>query len=158
MVLRYGKDLVVLRISITIDAAMKAYLGAAKAITGRNQDGKTWMAQFYEAYQIARRKRNSTEPRVNIVDCYVELVLLRQGKQFASEPSKRTFTDYTRAAFIYDFYEYTNTQRLSHAGFFVKAHSATKSQTDNPAKCMWIVEGDSPYDGRYIGDIEFAKD
>ncbi len=23
----------------------------------------------------------------------------------------------------------------------VRAHSATKSQTDNPAKSMWIVEG-----------------
>ena len=34
-------------------------------------------------------------------------------------------------------------------------HGATKSQTDNPAKSMWIVEGDSPYDGHFIADIEF---
>ena len=40
----------------------------------------------------------------------------------------------------------------------MKAHSATKSQTDNPTKSMWIVEGDTPYDGRYIADIEFAKE
>ena len=36
--------------------------------------------------------------------------------------------------------------------------NAVKSQTDNPAKSMWIVEGDSPYDGRYIADVEFTKD
>jgi hypothetical protein len=158
MVLIYGKDMVVPRIAVTTDAVMKAYNTSAKEIMGRNQDGKSWMAQFYEAYQMARRKRETHETRVNIVDCYLELVLLKQGKQFASQPSKRTFTDYTRAAFIYDFYEYTATQRLSYTGLFVKAHTALKVQTDNPAKSMWIVEGDSPYDGRYIGDIEFAKD
>ena len=158
MTLRYGKDDVIPRISITVDAALKAYTTAAKEIMGRNQDGKTWMGQFYEAYQIVRRKRNSPDARVNIVECYIELVLLRQGRQFASEPSKRTFTDYSRAQFIYDFYEYTNTRRLSTNGLVVKASSATKSQTDSPAKSMWIVEGESPYDGRYIADIEFVKD
>ena len=32
-----------------------------------------------------------------------------------------------------------------------------QSQTDSPAKSMWIVEGDSPYDGHYISDVEFVK-
>ncbi len=155
MTLRYGKDMVVPRISITVDAALKAYADATKTISGRNQDGKAWMAQLYEAYQIVRRKRDNTGARVNIVECYLEMVLLRQGRLFASEPSKHTFIDYSRAQFIYDFYEYANTKRVSINGLFVKASSATISVTDNPAKCMWIVEGDSPYDGRYISDIEF---
>jgi hypothetical protein len=158
MTLRYGKDIVNPRISITVDAALKAYAAAAKDVLGRNQDGKSWITQFHDAYQIARRKRNTTEARVNIVECYIELVLLRQGRQFASEPSKRTFTDYTRAQFIHDFYEYANNKRLSINGLVVKASSATKSQTDSPAKSMWVVEGDSPYDGRYIADIEFVKE
>jgi hypothetical protein len=85
-------------------------------------------------------------------------VLLRQGRAFASEPSKRTFTDYTRAQFLYDFYEFAHRQRLVYDGQSVKAHSATKSQTDSAAKSMWVVEGDSPYDGRYIADIEFVKE
>ena len=83
------------------------------------------------------------------MDVYVELVLLRQGRAFASEPSKHTFIDYTRAQFIHDFYEFTGRQRLAHQGHVVKVHALTKSQTDNPAKSMWIVEGDSPYDGRF---------
>ncbi len=82
--------------------------------------------------------------------------MLRQGRAFASEPSKRTFTDYMRAQFAYDFYEFTGNQRLTYNGQRVKAHSATKSQTDSPAKSFWIVEGDTPHDGRYIADIEFA--
>jgi len=158
IVLRYGKDVVVPRTSITVDATVKAYQSASKAITGRNQDGKAWMAQFYQAYQNVLLKREVRDSRVNLVECYVELTLLNQGRGFFSEPSKRTFKDYSRAEFIYDFYEFADHQRLAYNGQVVKAHSATKSQTDNPGKSMWIVEGDTPYDGRYIADIEFVKE
>ncbi len=156
--LLYGRDVVVPRAPITVDATMKAYQNAAKLIAGRSQEGQSWIAQFYAAYDNARRKRDGNNPRVNIVDCYVEFAFLNQGRNFLSEPSKRTFKDYSRAQFIYDFYEYADRQRLTHNGQAVKAHSATKSQTDNPTKSMWIVEGDTPYDGRYIADIEFAKE
>lgn len=158
IVLRYGQDMVVPRVPITIEAVLKAYQNAAKAITGRNQDAKAWIAQFFEAYQTARRKRDGSNIRVNIVDCYLEFVLLNQGRNFFSEPSKRTFKDYSRAQFIYDFYEFAHYQHLAHHGQAVKAHAATKSQTDNATKSMWIVEGDTPYDGRYIADVEFVKD
>lgn len=156
--LRYGKDMVVPRAPITVEAALKAFESATKAIMGRSQNGSAWIAQFYEAYELARRKRDTGGARVNIVECYLEMVVLRQGRAFFIEPGKRTITDYSRAQFIADFYEFAQRQRLAQNGRSVKAHSATKSQTDSPAKSMWIVEGDSPYDGRYIADIEFVKD
>jgi hypothetical protein len=157
-VLRYGRDSVAPHVPITVDAVLKTYQGAAKSIAGRSQDGATWIAQFHEAYQIARRKRSVHGARINIVDVYVEMVILRQNRAFASEPSKRTFTDYSRAQFIFDLYEFSGRLRLAHQGHVVKVHNSTKSQTDNPAKSMWIVEGDSPYDGRYISDVEFEKE
>jgi hypothetical protein len=155
LALRYGKDMVVPRLPITIDSAMKAYQTAVKTIIGRPLDAQNWIGTFHEAYINAQRKRASNASRVNIVDCYVEMVLLRQGRAFFSEPSKRTISDYTRPQFIYDFYEVTGKQRAAHDGRVVKASVATKSQTDNPMRSMWIVEGDSPHDGRYIGDVEF---
>ena len=157
-VLSYGKDVVAAHVPITVDATIKAYQAAYKAVQGRNQDGSLWMAQFHEAYQTARRKRGAHVVRVNIVDIYFELVILRQSRAFAAEPSKRTFTDYSRAQFIFDFYEYTAHQRLAYQGNVVKVHGATKSQTDNPAKSMWSVEGDSPFDGRFIADVELDKE
>jgi hypothetical protein len=157
-VLRYGKDVVAPHVPITVEATIKAYQSALKAIQGRTQDGAAWLAQLHEAYQIARRKRNIQSDRINIVDVYLEMVLLRQGRAFASEPSKRTFTDYSRPQFIHDFYEYTSRQRLAYQGQVVKVHSATKSQTDSSAKSMWIVEGDSPYDGHFYADIQFVKE
>ncbi|HMA36155.1 MAG TPA: hypothetical protein VKY74_16995 [Chloroflexia bacterium] len=158
LVLRYGKDVVVPHIPITVEAAMRAYQGAAKAIAGRNLDGAAWIAQFHDAYQVARHKRGTTHSRVNIVECYLELVILRQSRAFFSAPSKHTFVDYTRAQFIYDFYEFTNRRRQAVGGQVVRVHVATKSQAEKPALSMWIVEGDTPYDGRYFADVEFAKD
>lgn len=157
-VLRYGKDVVAPHIPVTVDATVKAYQAMVKAIEGRTQDGAAWLAQLHEAYQMARRKRNVQSDRINIVDVYLEMVLLRQGRAFASEPSKRTFTDYSRPQFIYDFYEFTGRQRLAYQGQIAKLHSATKSQTDSPAKSMWIVEGDSPYDGHFFADIQFVPE
>lgn len=157
-VLRYGKDVVAPHVSITVEATVKAYQAAVKAIQGRKVDGAEWMAQLHDAYQSVRRKREIGGSRVNIVDVYVELVILRQGRSFAVEPSKRTFSDYSRAQFIHDFYEFTSRQRLAHQGQIVRVHASTKSQADSPAKSMWIVEGDSPYDGHFYSDMQFEKE
>ncbi len=157
-VLRYGKDIVAPHVSITVDATIKAYQAAVKALQGRKVDGAEWMAQLYDAYQNVRRKRGIDGDRVNIVDVYVELVILRQGRAFGVEPSKRTFSDYSRAQFIYDFYEFTSRQRLAHRGQVARVYASTKSQTDSPAKSMWIVEGDSPYDGHFYSDMQFSKE
>ena len=158
LILRYGKEVVVPHIPITVEAAVRAYGAATKAVLGRTLDPAAWITQFHEAYQQARRRGAATGARVNLVDCYRELVLLRQGRAFLSEPSKRTISDYPRAHFIADFTEVTDRRRLAHQGQVVRAHSATKSQTDSPLKSMWIVEGDTPYDGRYIADIEWVRD
>lgn len=157
-VLRYGKDLVAPHVPITVEATIKAYQAAVKAIQKRTQDGAAWMAQFVEAFRLAERKRSSSNGRVNLVEIYVELVLLRQGRGFAVEPSKRTFADYSRAQFVYDFYEFALSQRLTHQGYAVVASQSTKSQTDSPAKSMWIVQGDSPYDGHFYSDIQLQKE
>jgi len=154
---RYGKDGVVPRAPITLEGTVKAYQTAAKIVTGRNEDGKTWMGQFYEAYRRVLARQTVKNARVSLVECYVELALLRQSRFFFAETTKRTFKDYTRAEFIYDFYEFTGQQRLAHEGQVSRAHVAAKAQADSPNKSFWIVEGDTPYDGRYIADVEFEK-
>jgi hypothetical protein len=152
----YGKDLITKRVPLSVEAVVKAYQRDAKAVLGRNEDGERWIAQFYSAWENARRRRGSAEKRVNIVDCYLELLLLRQPKAFRSTPGKSSLVDYSRAQFAYDFFEFTNQQRRAYNGLYAAAHGATKSQTDNPERSFWIVEGDTPHAGRYIGDVEFS--
>jgi hypothetical protein len=154
----YGKTELVPRVRLSLDVLIKAYQREVKIVEGRSEDGKRWIEQFYTAWGNAQFKQSKKSPRVNIVECYYELVLLRQKRTFSSAPSKRTFVDYSRAQFIYDFYEFTHSQRLNHKGLYVAAHTATKSQADSTSRSMWIVEGTAPHDGRYVSDIVFEKE
>jgi hypothetical protein len=150
----YGKMEIAKNVPISVEAVIKAYRGAFKSIVERNENGQAWIGQFYTAYETARRLSEKSSARVNIVDCYFQMVLLRQNRTFYFEPSKRTMTDYSRAQFIYDFVEF---MALGHQGQDVHIHTATKSQTDSASKSMWMVDGSSPHDGRYVADIEFVK-
>lgn len=156
--LSYGKNLVNKRVPLSVDAVLAAYERERKAIMGRNEDGARWIEQLYIAWEYVRRKRGISEPRANIVECYLELVLLRQPRAFRSAPSKGGFAEYSRAQFVYDFFTFTSRQPVEYKGLRAFGLVATKSQTDNDERSFWIVEGDSPADGRYISDIKFDKD
>ena len=157
----YGKELVTRRVPLSVEAVIKAYQRDTKAIMGRNEDGDRWIESFYMAWQNAQRRRDSSvRPegvRVNIVECYYEMVMLRQPRTFRSAPSKHSFVDYTRPQFAYDFFTFADQQRRAYQGRRVVAHASTKSQTDTPEKSIWIVEGDHAYDGRYITDVAFVS-
>lgn len=158
----YGKEVVSPRVPLSVEAVIRAYQRDAKAITGRNEDGDKWIEQLYTAWQNVQRRRTGMAReagvRVNIVECYVEQVLLRQPRSFRSAPSKHNFVDYTRAQFAYDFFEFGNQQRRAYKGLRVAAHGSTKSQTEGGERSIWIVEGDGPHDGRYISDIVFERE
>ncbi len=153
--LSYGNDLISNRIPLSVEAVVKAYQGATKGIMGRNEDAGRWIELFYQAWQTAIRKRDRKTESANIVDCYFELTMLRQSRAFRIAPSKSTFADYTRAQFAYDFFEFTDRQRQDYKGQYVRSSNATKSHAENPERSFWIVEGDGPFDGRYIGDVTF---
>ena len=152
----YGKTELVPRVRLSLDTLLKTYENEVNSVEGRNEDGDRWIQQFYTAWQIARDKSKKNSLRMSIVDCYYELVLLRQKRTFNNAPSKRSFVDYNRAQFAYDFFEFTHRQQLTVDGLMVKAHTATKSQADSPSRSMWIVEGEGPHDGQFISDVEFV--
>jgi hypothetical protein len=152
----YGKTMLVPRVKLSLDTLIKAYQAQVAAVEGRNEDGSQWIQQFYTAWENVCRKANKNTSRANIVDCYYELVLLRQKRSFYSAPSKSSFVDYNRAQFAYDFYEFAHRQHINYQGLYAAAHTATKSQADSPSRSLWIVEGSGPHDGQYIADVAFA--
>lgn len=156
--LSYGKTLVVKRVPLSVEAAVRTYEREAKLITGRAEDGAKWIEQLHTAWETVRRRKGGAEPRANIVECYYELVLLRQPKVFRSAPSKHAFVDYSRAQFAFDFFEFTSRRPTLHQGLRAFGLVATKSQADSAERSIWIVEGDSPHDGRYIADVKFDRD
>ncbi|MCZ2074090.1 MAG: hypothetical protein LC130_03710 [Bryobacterales bacterium] len=152
--LHYGKIAVATGVKLSLDTLIKVYQEAARNIEGRDEDGQRWIDQLYTAWQIARRKSEKGAARVSIVDCYYELVLLRQSRSFNSSPSKRSFTDYTRAQFVHDLDQFT--QRFSHQGQRVALHTATKTQAENANRSLWVITGAGPHDGQYVADLEFV--
>ncbi len=152
----YGKEVVVKRVPLSVESIVRAYQAAVKSITARTENPDAWMADLYTAWEAARGKRNTADKRGNIVDCYFEMVLLRQPRTFFSAPTKSGFAEYTRAQFAYDLFEIAIRPQRSYKGLVVFAHPATRSQ-DSTTRSMWIVEGQRPHDGRYIGDIVFDK-
>lgn len=156
--LSYGKNLVNKRVPLSVEQVITTFARENKAITGRNEDGGRWMEQFYSAWETVRRKRDTTEPRVSIVECFYELVLLRQARAFRSTPTKNSFVDYSRAQFAHDFFEFTSHHLVEHKGMRAFGLVATKSQTENADRSIWIVEGNNPRDGRYIADVKFDRD
>jgi hypothetical protein len=154
----YGKWEVARNVPLSLETVIKAYEREVTNIEGRDEDGTGWVEQFYAAWEMANRKGGKATGRANIVDCYYELALLRQSRAFRNEPSKRSFSDYSRAQFIYDFVEFTQNQRLAYQGMIAGMHVATKSQADSPGKSMWIVTGSTPHDGQYVSDVEFVAE
>lgn len=156
--LSYGKIPLSKRVPLSVEGVIAAYQRENKAITGRNDDGNRWIEHLYTAWETVRRKRGISEPRASIVECFYEMVLLRQSRSFRSAPSKHSFVDYSRAQFAYDFFEFTNNQRLQYNGLHPFGLVATKSQAESADRSIWIVEGASPHDGRYIADVKFDRD
>jgi len=152
--IHYGKIQVASGIRLSLDVLIKAYQDIARSIEGRDEDGQRWIDQLYMAWQNARRKSEKSGARVNIIDCYYELVLLRQNRSFNSSPSKRSFTDYTRAQFIYDLDRFA--QQFSHQRQRVALHTATKTQAENASRSLWVITGAGPHDGQYVADLEFV--
>jgi hypothetical protein len=154
----YGKEQVVKRVPLSVDALLKAYQREAKSITGRNEDGQRWIELLYQAWLNVRRKKEITGNRVNLVDCYLELIFLRQGRAFRVAPSRSTMAEYSRAQFAYDFVEFVERQRLHFNGQRAHVYASTKSQTDSAERSIWIVEGATPFEGRYISDVTFSNE
>jgi len=156
--LSYGKNLVVGRIPLSVEAVLKAYDREVNIITGRAENGVEWLKLLHTAWEVVRARRGDGDVRANIVECYYELTLLRQARTFRFAPSKHTFVDYSRAQFAYDFYQFTHHNKVRYQGLRAFGTVATKSQTDNPERSIWIVTGDNPHLGDYIADVKFDKE
>ncbi|HRE48533.1 MAG TPA: hypothetical protein PLD47_12480, partial [Aggregatilineales bacterium] len=156
--LSYGKEVVAKGLPLSVDGLIKAYEREQKAIINRPEDGTTWIRHLYEAWNTVRGRREGADLRANIVECYFEMVLLRQAKTFRAVPSKHSFVDYTRAQFAYDLDRYLAHQPLAYKGFQAVIHVAIKANTDNAERSVWVVSGNAPHDGRYVGDLVFQKE
>jgi hypothetical protein len=144
-------------IKLEVERVVAAYLKARKEICERKVDYAALLGELFEAYQ--RTLKLSGKPanaRVSLVDCYRELVLVRQPLGFRKTPSKASFADYPKAHFAYDMLQLRRVSQLVHEGQRLNFGTATIDVGADTTKAMFLATGAT--EGAFIKDIYFATE
>lgn len=129
-----------------------AYKNAEKSLVERKIDHSKLLELLYKACQrVVSSAGRTQEAHANIVDCYLELVWLKQSDSFRRNPSKNSFVDYPRPYFAFDLLQLRKQNLLSYNSHRLQFGTATIDATGNRLRSIWIPETSET--GRYYMDI-----
>ena len=115
------------------------------------------LQELFEAYQRALKLTGrQMGTRMSIVDCYRELVLVRQPLSFRKNPSKQSFHDYPKTHFAYDMLQLRRQQKMSHEGHRLNLGTATIDVGSDTARAMFLATGAT--EGQFIKDLYFTTE
>ncbi len=144
-------------VKLEVERVVAAYLKARKEICERKVDYAALLGELYEAYQrTLKLSGKAAGTRLPIVDCYRELVLVRQPLGFRKTPSKSSFADYPKAQFAYDMLQLRRTNKLTHEGQRLNLGTATIDVGADTTKAMFLATGAT--EGAFIKDLYFAPE
>ncbi len=144
-------------IKLDVDRVVAAWQRARKEICERKVDHGELLGELFEAYQRTQKlagKQIGT--RAGIVDCYRELVLVRQPLGFRRTPSKSSFVDYPKTHFAYDMLELRRRHNLVHDGHRLNLGTATIDVGSDTTKAMFLATGAT--EGQFIKDLYFTAE
>lgn len=144
-------------LSLDTERVFSAYKNAERSLVERKTDYPKFLELIYKAYQRVISSAGKTQDvRANIVDCYLELVWLKQSDNFRRNPSKNSFVDYPRPYFAFDLLQLRKQNLLSYNSNRLQFGTATIDATDNRLRSMWIPE--TAETGRYYMDIYWGQE
>ena len=144
-------------IKLEVDRVITAYQRARREICDRNTDLDQLLKELFEAYQrILTLTGKPMGTRISIVDCYRELVLIRQPLSFRRTPSKVSFVDYPKTHFIYDMLQLRRNNKLTFEGQRLNFGTATIDVGADSTRAMFLSTG--ALEGQFIKDIYFAAE
>lgn len=143
-------------VKLNVEKVVSAYQKARKEICERKVDYDELLGELFEAYQrVLKLTDKAPGARVSIVQCYLELVLVRQPLGFRKDPNKSKFVDYPKTHFAYDMLEMRRQQKLSYNDQRLNLGTATMDVTSDSTKAMYLATGAN--DGQFIKDLYFTK-
>jgi hypothetical protein len=145
------------KIRLSVEQVLATYERARRDICERKVDLGELLQELFEAYQRALKltgKQMGT--RMSIVDCYRELVLVRQPLSFRKNPSKQSFHDYPKTHFAYDMLQLRRQQKMSHEGHRLNLGTATIDVGSDTARAMFLATGAT--EGQFIKDLYFTTE
>lgn len=144
-------------VKLDVDRVLGAYQRAHREICERKVDDAELLKELYEAY-TRTLKLTGKQPgaRAVIVDCYRELVLVRQPLSFRRTPSKASFVDYPKAHFAYDMLQLRRRHNLIHEGHRLNLGTATIDIGADTTRAMFLAT--SATEGQFIRDLYFTAE
>lgn len=145
------------KIKLDVEQVLAAHGRARREICERKVDLNGLIAELFEAYQrLLKLSGKAVGTRVGIVECYRELVLVRQPLSFRRTPSKQSFVDYPKTHFVYDMLELRRQNKLTHEGHRLNLGTATIEVTGDSTRAIFLATGAT--DGQFIKDIYFVSE
>jgi len=145
------------KIKLNVEQVVAAYERARRDICERKVDLDELLRELFEAYgRILKLTGKQMGARMSIVDCYRELVLVRQPPSFRKSPSKQSFRDYPKPHFAYDMLQLRRRQKMTHEGHRLNLGTATIDVGSDTARGMFLATG--PTEGQFIKDLYFTME
>lgn len=144
-------------IKLDVERVVTAYQRARKELYERKVDYDELLGELFEAYtRTLKLSGKQIGTRAGIVDCYRELVLVRQPLGFRKTPSKSSFVDYPKTHFAYDMLQLRRSHNLVHDGHRLNLGTATIDVGSDTTKAMFLATGAN--EGAFIKDLYFTAE
>ncbi len=142
-------------IKLDVERVVSAYLRARKEICERKVDYGELLGELFEAYErTLKLNGRQLGTRASIVECYRELVMVRQPLAFRKTPSKSSFADYPKTHFAYDMLQLRRNHKMVHEGHRLNLGTATIDVGADTTRAMFLAT--AAVDGQFIKDLYFT--
>ncbi len=145
------------KIKLNVEQVVAAYERARKDICERNVDLDVLLGELFEAYQrVLKLTDKPLGTRTIIVDCYRELIMVRQPASFRKTPSKQKFLDYPKTHFAFDMMQLRRSQQMVYQDYRLNLGTATIDVGNDSAKAMFLATDAN--EGQFIQHLYFTKE
>ena len=145
------------KIKLNVEQVIAVYERAKKEICERNVDLNSLLGELFEAYQrILKLSDKPLGTRTIIVDCYRELIMVRQPASFRKTPSKQKFLDYPKTNFAFDMMQLRRSQNMIFDGHRLNLGTATIDVGSDSARAMFLATDAN--EGQFIQHLYFTKE
>ena len=145
------------KIKLNVEQVVAAYERAHRDICERDVDLNELLRELFEAYnRVLKLLEKPIGTRAIIVDCYRELIMVRQPASFRKTPSKQKFLDYPKTHFAYDMMQLRRQQIMIYQGHRLNLGTATIDVGSDSARAMFLATDAN--EGQFIQHLYFTKE
>ncbi len=145
------------KIKLNVEQVVAVYERARKEICERNVDLNSLLGELFEAYnRVLKLTDKPIGTRTIIVDCYRELIMVRQPASFRKTPSKQKFLDYPKTHFAFDMMQLRRSQKMVFDGHRLNLGTATIDVGSDSARAMFLATDAN--EGQFIQHLYFTKE